>query len=69
MKDEFDALLEVCVALPEEIPLVVGVDDTLARNSGARIPGVAWRRDPLGPAFQTNLVVGQLAYGQRSGKG
>lgn len=24
-----------------------------------RIPGVAWRRDPLGPAFQTNLVTGQ----------
>lgn len=53
------ALSEVCAALPEEEPLVAGVDDTLVRKSGAHIPGTSWRRDPLGPAFQTNLVMGQ----------
>jgi DDE superfamily endonuclease len=45
--------------VPPERPLVVAVDDTLVRKSGTKIPGVAWRRDPLGPAFQTNLVRGQ----------
>ena len=45
--------------LPAEAPLVVAVDDTLVRKTGTRIDGVRWRRDPLGPAFQTNLVRGQ----------
>lgn len=53
------ALDEVCAALPKDRPLVFGVDDTTVRKTGMRIPGVAWRRDPLGPAFQTNLVTGQ----------
>jgi hypothetical protein len=53
------ALEEVNAAVPPERPLVFGVDDTIVRKSGTRIPGVAWRRDPLGPAFQTNLVRGQ----------
>ena len=45
--------------LPRERPLVVAVDDTLVRKSGAKIAGVGWRRDPLGPPFQTNLVRAQ----------
>ncbi len=53
------ALDEAAAAAPPAGPLVFGVDDTLVRKSGKRIPGVAWRRDPLGPAFQTNLVTGQ----------
>jgi hypothetical protein len=53
------ALEEVCAALPAQLPLVIGVDDTTVRKTGMRIPGVAWRRDPLGPAFQTNLVTAQ----------
>ena len=28
-------------------------------RSGLRTPGVAWRRDPLGPRFQTNFVRAQ----------
>ena len=56
----FDAALnEVLAALPETAPLVVALDDTLVRKCGTHINGVAWRRDPLGPAFQTNLVRGQ----------
>jgi len=50
---------QVLAHLPPEAPLVVAMDDTLVRKRGAHIAGVAWRRDPLGPAFQTNLVRGQ----------
>ena len=49
----------VLQALPAGHPLVVAMDDTLVRKRGTRIAGVSWRRDPLGPAFQTNLVRGQ----------
>ncbi len=35
------------------------LDDTLLRRAGLRTPGVAWRRDPLGPRFQTNFVRAQ----------
>jgi hypothetical protein len=46
-------------ALPAQQPLVVAIDDTLVRKRGAHIEGVGWRRDPLGPPFQTNLVRAQ----------
>jgi hypothetical protein len=49
----------VLQALPADHPLVVAVDDTLVRKRGTHIAGVGWKRDPLGPAFQTNLVRGQ----------
>jgi hypothetical protein len=45
--------------VPPQQPLVVAIDDTLVRKSGTKIHGVGWKRDPLGPAFQTNLVRGQ----------
>lgn len=45
--------------LPPSAPLSVAIDDTLLHKSGLRIPGVAWRRDPLGPPFQTNFVRAQ----------
>lgn len=45
--------------LPQGRPLIVLVDDTLIRKTGPKIDGVSWRRDPLGPAFQNNLVRGQ----------
>ena len=40
-------------------PLVVALDDSLPPKRGAKTPGVAWRRDPLGPPFQTNLIRAQ----------
>ena len=40
-------------------PVCAVLDDTLLRRAGARTPGVAWRRDPLGPRFQTNFVRAQ----------
>jgi hypothetical protein len=56
----FSTVIEqVETVLPAGKPLVVMVDDTLVRKRGTHIHGVGWRRDPLGPAFQTNLVTGQ----------
>lgn len=40
-------------------PLVAALDDTIIRKSGKKVHGSAWKRDPLGPAFQTNLVLAQ----------
>jgi hypothetical protein len=44
---------------PAGAPFRAVMDDTLLRRSGLHTPGVAWRRDPLGPRFQTNFVRGQ----------
>ena len=44
---------------PARAPLTVAVDDSLLRKTSLRIPGVGWRRDPLGPHFQTNFVRAQ----------
>jgi hypothetical protein len=38
---------------------VVAVDDSCTRKSGRQIPGCAWRRDPLSPAFNVNFSWGQ----------
>ena len=35
------------------------MDDTLLKKTGKKIPGAAWRRDPLGPPFHTNFIWGQ----------
>lgn len=45
--------------IPKGRSLVVLLDDTLVRKTGPRINGVSWKRDPLSPPFQTNLVRGQ----------
>lgn len=45
--------------LPDNEPLCVVVDDTLLPRSGNKTPGVGWRRDPLGPRFQTNFIRAQ----------
>jgi len=49
----------VLAELPAQTPLCVAIDDSLLHKTGARIPGVAWRRDPLGPHFQTNFIRAQ----------
>jgi DDE superfamily endonuclease len=49
----------VSAQLPAGAPFRAIMDDTLLRRSGLHTPGVAWRRDPLGPRFQTNFVRGQ----------
>lgn len=45
--------------LAPDAPVCAVIDDTLLRRGGPRTPGVAWRRDPLGPRFQTNFVRAQ----------
>jgi hypothetical protein len=40
-------------------PLVIALDDTHLEKTGTHIPGVAYRRDPLSPAFHTNLIRAQ----------
>jgi hypothetical protein len=54
-----NARLAVLEQIPPGQPLRVALDDTLLPKCGAKIPGVAWRRDPLGPPFQTNLIRAQ----------
>ena len=49
----------ILAALPPQAPFAVAIDDSLLRKTGLRIPGVGWRRDPLGPRFQTNFVRAQ----------
>lgn len=45
--------------LPAGNMLIAHMDDTIIRKVGKKIPGTAWRRDPLGPAFHTNFIWGQ----------
>ena len=45
--------------LPAGAPFRAVLDDSLLRRSGLHTPGVGWRRDPLGPRFQTNFVRAQ----------
>lgn len=49
----------VAAQLPAGAPYRVVLDDTLLPRAGNNTPGVAWRRDPLGPRFQTNFVRAQ----------
>ena len=45
--------------LPADAPFVAAIDDTLARKTGRKIHGTAYRRDPLGPKFHTNFIWAQ----------
>lgn len=39
--------------------MVAHMDDTILKKTGRKISGASWRRDPLGPPFQTNFIWGQ----------
>jgi hypothetical protein len=45
--------------LPEDQPLIVGIDDTHVRKAGTKTHGVKWRRDPLSPPFHVNFIRAQ----------
>jgi hypothetical protein len=45
--------------LPADAPFVGAMDDTILEKTGMKIPGVAYRRDPLSPPFQVNFIRGQ----------
>ncbi len=50
---------EAMPLLPPGEPVCVALDDTLLRKTGTHIHGVSYRRDPLGPKFQPNLIRAQ----------
>jgi hypothetical protein len=41
------------------MPLIASIDDTNLRKTGTRVPGVSYRRDPMSPPFQANLIRAQ----------
>ena len=45
--------------LPPPMPIVTALDDTHLPKAGKKTPGVGWRRDPMGPPFQCNLIRAQ----------
>ena len=51
-----DGVLEL---LPEGSELVIAVDDSHLRKTGQKVAAAGWYRDPLGPAFHTNLMWSQ----------
>lgn len=59
LPDLFSVVRRAAAPLAPDAPFRAVMDDTLLRRSGLHTPGVAWRRDPLGPRFQTNFVRGQ----------
>lgn len=55
----FRPVLAEAMRLNPSGPVFAAIDDTLLRKSGRNIPGTAYARDPLGPPFHVNLVLGQ----------
>jgi hypothetical protein len=53
------ARTSVLEELSHQDSIVAHMDDTILKKTGLKIPGTAWRRDPLGPPFQTNFILGQ----------
>ena len=53
----FDVVLKLALGLtaPDQ-PVIIALDDTITRKTGRRIPKASTLRDPLSPAYHTNLV-------------
>src|SRR5437867_9886695 len=53
----FDIVLKLALnCMSKTQPLVIGLDDTIARKTGRRIPKASTLRDPLSPPYRINLV-------------
>lgn len=53
----FDVVMKLALPLmAKDQPLVIALDDTITRKTGRRIPQTSTLRDPLSPAYHTNLV-------------
>ena len=53
----FDVVMRLALPLmSKDQPLVIGLDDTITRKTGRRIPKASTLRDPLSPPYHTNLV-------------
>ena len=50
---------QLCQNTTASDPIVVALDDTRLRKSGAHIPGARYTRDPMGPPFHTNFIRAQ----------
>lgn len=56
----FKVVQENTLKETNNLPYIIAhMDDTIIKKTGKRIPGTAWRRDPLGPHFHTNFIWGQ----------
>lgn len=54
-RDLFTPILQEAIQQHELERLVVSVDDTRVWRTGRHVPATQWHRDPMGPAFHTNL--------------
>lgn len=50
---------QVLNQIGEDQMIVAHMDDTILKKTGKKVPGAGWRRDPLGPPFQSNFIWGQ----------
>ena len=51
----FNPILEEAIQQQKLERIVLSTDDTRVWRNGKKVPKTQWHRDPLGPAFQTNL--------------
>jgi hypothetical protein len=51
----FHPIIQQAIAQQHLQRLVLSADDTRVWRNGKQVPQTQWHRDPLGPAFQTNL--------------
>lgn len=54
-RDLFAPILQEAIQQHQLERLVVSVDDTRVWRTGRHVPLTQWHRDPMGPAFHTNL--------------
>jgi hypothetical protein len=54
-RDLFAPILQEAIQQHQLERLVVSVDDTRVWRTGRHVPMTQWHRDPMGPAFHTNL--------------
>ena len=54
-RDLFAPILREAIQQHGLARIVMSVDDTRVWRPGHHVPGAQWHRDPLGPAFHTNL--------------
>jgi hypothetical protein len=54
-RELFDPILEEAIDHHDLKRIVASMDDTKVWRTGQKVPQTQWHRDPLGPAFATNL--------------
>jgi hypothetical protein len=55
----FDPVIDEWLGRYPSGPIAAALDETKLRRTGKKIPGAQWLRDPLSPAFHTNLLWGE----------